>query len=217
MKEFSFNLNLDIEYFNILIAFISAIIGIAYPLLLQVIERIDDKYSSIRLTENFKEERINKIFVCSLQCSLTSVALLILLSFFKIFSFFLVDKEAIASIVFIILFPTTTICIIYLFKYANLILTYYNPIDLIHHLSKKIKPNDYKRIQDNNNDIYDKKLKPIFDLVYYAIKSDDEELDKVVFSFLIDFVIEYRDENPNEIVYPEDFYTMIRKVNRLII
>ena len=75
-----------------------------------------------------------------------------------------------------------------------------------------------KPLRDNNNDIYYKKLKPIFDLVYYSIKSDDERLEKEVFSFLVDFVIKYREGNPKEeIVFPEDFYTMIRKVNRLTI
>jgi len=52
--------------FEICIAFTSAILTIAYPIFVEVISRLDEKYDSIVITDVFNEEYENKLFTYSL-------------------------------------------------------------------------------------------------------------------------------------------------------
>ena len=48
----------NIEY---LLAFVSAIFGLSVPIMLQVIERVDQRYESTRLAERLKSERAIRV------------------------------------------------------------------------------------------------------------------------------------------------------------
>lgn len=70
---------MDIFSKEIIIPITAAILGIAVPLLIGVIQRIDDKYESTRLIQLFMNERSTKhflgllaitIFYCSINWSL---------------------------------------------------------------------------------------------------------------------------------------------------
>lgn len=54
---------------------IVAILGIAYPLVLQVISKLDDTYGSTRIIELFESEGVRKWFPYQLYASLISVFL----------------------------------------------------------------------------------------------------------------------------------------------
>ena len=47
----------NVEY---LLAFVSAIFGLSVPIMLQVIERVDQRYESTRLAERLKSEKAIK-------------------------------------------------------------------------------------------------------------------------------------------------------------
>lgn len=203
-------MKLEIEHINIIIAFISALLGIAFPLLMQVIQRIDEKYSSIRLVEIFYKEKDYKLFKIFLILSLCNIVLFIILSF--------TDWKYKDFIIFISSFSFSIYTIIFFFGFIRLIRTYYNPIELINHLGMKLDSKNYQEIRENTNDIENKKFKPIFDIIYYAIRSDDENLDKEAFSFLANYVVKYLDGYVgDDIKHSEDFYTMIRRANGLVI
>lgn len=51
MEEFEFSNNAV----NVLNSIFSAVMGIAYPLIIQAIERLDEKYDSPRIAKMFKE------------------------------------------------------------------------------------------------------------------------------------------------------------------
>ena len=48
---------------DVIIPFVSAILGIAIPLLIGVIQRIDDKYSSTRMIKQFAKEKVVLFFI----------------------------------------------------------------------------------------------------------------------------------------------------------
>ena len=60
-----------------LLAFVSAILGLSVPVMLQVIERVDQRYESTRLAERLKREPIVKsciyCLIASLICCLYAV------------------------------------------------------------------------------------------------------------------------------------------------
>ena len=56
------------SYFDFCIYFTISLTGVAYPLLLQVIARLDDKYTSHHIVELFKKERIYWSFRFTLYC-----------------------------------------------------------------------------------------------------------------------------------------------------
>jgi hypothetical protein len=60
---------------SICVSFIAALLGIAYPILFEVVSRLDEKYSSQAIIDLFKNERENKLFVLSLKVSLISLFL----------------------------------------------------------------------------------------------------------------------------------------------
>ena len=54
---------MDIFSKDIIIPITAAILGIAVPLLISVIQRIDDKYKSTRLIQIFMNEKSTKCFI----------------------------------------------------------------------------------------------------------------------------------------------------------
>lgn len=58
---------------SICVSFIAAILGIAYPILLEVVSRLDEKYSSQAIIELFRREWENRPFITTLKISLGSI------------------------------------------------------------------------------------------------------------------------------------------------
>ena len=59
----------NLEY---LLAFVSAIFGLSVPIMLQVIERVDQRYESTRLAERLKSERAIRVSIILLIIALFS-------------------------------------------------------------------------------------------------------------------------------------------------
>ena len=66
---------------EICISFIIALIGIAYPLMLQVISRLEDKYSSIHVLNLIKGEIVWKIYRISISVSLIIILLYVVINY----------------------------------------------------------------------------------------------------------------------------------------
>jgi hypothetical protein len=63
---------------SICVAFIAAILGIAYPILLEVVSRLDEKYSSLVVLDMFGKEKEKRFFSISLIASLGILLLYVL-------------------------------------------------------------------------------------------------------------------------------------------
>lgn len=105
-----------------LLAFISAILGLSVPLMLQAIERVDDKYHSTRLAERLKREPVIRAYGWTLAIALLSCTYAMFFEFPSPWDCWLMnhsaDLLALLSCVFLIGFFLGT-CFI--------ILIYYNP------------------------------------------------------------------------------------------
>lgn len=126
--------NID-AYINTVIA----LLGVAYPLLLQVIARLDEKYSSDKIVELFDQEWESKAFPYSLYSSLIFIVIwwLKLPPLIKLdgFDFFIENSASILVAVNAILL------VIFFFFYVRKILIYYTLTKFIPYLIEKHEEN----------------------------------------------------------------------------
>jgi len=151
------------------LAIISSLLGLAYPLLLQSIQRLDEKYQSDVVLKHFLKEDANWRFVISLKTCLI-VALLSLLGKLNLSRpeylnlgiplNFLIDNSN-EKIVFVFLF-TTTVLVYFFFVLVKKILVYNQPLEFIQYIIRRDEP-----FKDDSLI-----LRIIIDLHSYSIKSD---------------------------------------------
>ena len=137
-----------------LISIFSAIIGLCYPLLLQAIDRIDEKYHVIRFVELFKEEVVYGRF---------NLLLLLSITFAVIDPFALYLTSGILWMQMMVLVVHTLLVLILLLHVValyRLILIYDDPHLFYKHLIKK---NGYFVLE-------------LIDLAKFAAKSEDASL-----------------------------------------
>lgn len=119
---------------EILLAIVPAMCGIAMPLLLQAIERIDAKYQSIGLVELFKKECIYKVSTRVLILSCFYFIYIMLGPIPSMIDCWLIENSA--AIIGVLLIVVLFICF---FLFCKRILVYYNPIKLNQRLIYLIK------------------------------------------------------------------------------
>lgn len=109
----------NIEY---LLGFISAIFGLSIPIMLQVIERVDQRYASTRLAERLKSEKIIRWCIYILIASLIACTYTVFARFNSFWDYWLLNNSA--NLIAIIL----CIALITFFLLScKVILCYYNP------------------------------------------------------------------------------------------
>ena len=121
MQPFEFSNNA----ISLLLSVFSVIVGMTYPLLLQSIQRIDELYTSLRITKMLKEEKVFRLFQWLVTISIA-------FAFISIFILQLLDDCPTLTIVWVTihilltwLLLVTTILLVYT------IMTYYNPDELL--------------------------------------------------------------------------------------
>ena len=77
-----------------LLAFISAILGISIPLMLQVIEKLDERYKSTRLSERIRSEKIVKISIRLLFAALLTCTYAIFCRFSSLWDLWILNNSA---------------------------------------------------------------------------------------------------------------------------
>ncbi|WP_194778151.1 hypothetical protein [Pararhodonellum marinum] len=126
--------NLD-PYINTVIA----LLGVAYPLLLQVISRLDEKYSSDKIVELFDQEWESKAFPYTLYSSLIFIFLwsLKLPPFIRIDSLnFFIENSA-----SLLVAANAILLVIFFFFFVRKILIYYTLTKFIPYLIQKHEEN----------------------------------------------------------------------------
>lgn len=190
---------------NALIPTIIAIFALGFPLLIQTITRIDDKYNSTKLIEVFRQETITNIFIWSLILSICFYIIWLL----QIPPFanwgLLIDNSAL-----ILLGLSTIVLIISTFLIVHLIHIYFVPEKLTNRL-----------IQVHNNTKNEKRKTLYFEaiskILFYSINKADEPLARTLLEFYYEAFILFRKEKEGEpIEYPQEYYDAIFEANELL-
>lgn len=190
------------ENITICVSFIAAILGIAYPILLEVITRLDEKYSSQIIVDLFSKEKENKLFRLSLNISL--VALLIWM--LKLPPLIKIDglNYIIGKSSEYILIISTISLIVSFFYFVKKVIIYYTPTKYLPYLisghNKKPEANDYEF------------FRAIGDVLYFSIKKQNEKISKTISEFMYGAFKKVRDINQNrEVIYPSTYYDLVYK------
>lgn len=190
---------------NALIPTIIAIFALGFPLLIQTITRIDDKYNSTKLIEVFRQEIITNIFIWSLILSICFYIIWLL----QIPPFanwgLLIDNSAL-----ILLGLSTIILIVSTFLTAHLIYIYFVPEKLTNRL-----------IQLHNNTKNEKRKTLYFEaiskILFYSINEADEPLARTLLEFYYGAFITFRKGKEGKpIEYPQEYYDAIFEANELL-
>lgn len=183
---------------------IFALIAIAFPLLLQSISRIDDKYSSTNLVKIFYKDIICKLYLISLALSILSVviwffALPRIWNFGHINKF--VDNSAFQIIGFCTLFE-----VVNLFLLVSLINIFYIPSKLLEYLIKK-----HNGLKSKDRLLF---FNSISDLLYFSIQNPNEKIARRLLEFLNQNFYSFRANNEYKIIkYPSEYYDALFEAN----
>lgn len=183
-----------------IISVLSTLFGLAYPLVLGCIEKIDRKYGSTKLTERFKKELVYIRFRKWLVVNLIVAVL---------FPFLMDGCSFGRSLIAI-----QSICVIWMVFYAfrlfALIMQYYDAKELM----KSIETDFEKAFEEKdklNEAIY---FTQWSDLTSVLINSADESLVQSVYDEWYNYVLNKREEYKNKpIVYDDYFYEGITRLN----
>lgn len=191
-------MNFDFLYhsYTFTITVFAAVFGMAYPLILQAIDRIDDKYTSSVLATDLRKrwqfKTFNRLIVACIVC----VAVLA-----YVLEYVEGDclKYAIVS-ASVLVIVALMIVVVLLF---HQILNYYSPVDLLKLLEKK-------KINRNAN--------ALLDLAKYAAKTDDFELHVKSLAALGVLFHEEQRNTPEDkpVEYSAELYDILAKISKNI-
>ena len=185
---------------EICIPFIVAILGVAYPILFQVISNLGEKYDSVLLVSIFKKEREYEVFKRLLYISLGVVLIYILAGITQIINLnWLIEQSEILIIIF------TTCLIISFFLLVHKILIYYNRNDLTSYFIDKDRNID----PDSGNYAF---FESISEMLYWSIKNQNEHIAKTTSDYFYGCFQKFREKKTyTETGYPEQYYIVTYK------
>lgn len=189
---------------SISVSFIVAILGIAYPLLFQVITGFDEKYSSLHVLDIFRKESVRRYFEWLLIISL----ILILIWILKLKPLFQIDgiNLLINNSALLLLLVSTVALIVAFFFLVKKILIYYSPIRLTEYLIKEKYNNEI--VFNDNKSLY---FQGLSDLLYLAIRNQNKKISKTVSDFIYKAFKDFREKADEPIEYPKEFYELVNK------
>lgn len=173
---------------SICITFIAGILGIAYPVLLQVVSRLDEKYNSLIVLDLFNKEYEKKSFTISLILSLVFIFLwmLKLKPFFNPGNFGQIVNNSAEYLLIVSSLST----IIFFFCFVRKILIYYTPNRFLNFL---IKGND-KSIRTSDFSY----LYAISDLLFFSIKHQNEKIVELISKYICRLFKEFHESHSGE-------------------
>lgn len=187
---------------SICVSFIATILGIAYPILLGVVSRLDEKYSSQTIVELFNKEEENIYFTLFLKVSLISLFIWVL----KLPPLVKIDSlnYIISNSAYFMLIFSTVILIISFFYFVKKVLIYYTPTKYLPYLINRHN----KSTNENDYDFFN----AISDMLYFSIKNQNEKISKSISEFMYSDFKKIRDASENkEVIYPSIYYNLVYK------
>ncbi len=187
------------------IPFIASILGIAYPILLQVIARLEEKYGTMSIVEIFNKEIEKRLFIILLVASLISTFIWILgfepLFEVKYKNFLWVINNSAALLVII----TSVAMVASFFFYTRKIIVYYTTPKLLEHLFKRHR----KRKLDSEN----LNFRIISDILINQYRKNEKTHALTISRFIYDEFKSYRDQKDGEPVeYPDSYYDLVYSI-----
>jgi hypothetical protein len=191
---------IDNPMFRIVLAFVPALLGIAYPLIIQTISRLNDQYKSTHIIEQFKNEIRHKFFIWNLRVSVFLTILCFVLS----------------PGVFLLAFISVIILLVSFFLYLQLLLKYQNGKDLFEWYLKRFNIDFYIEHREKKKRIKREKRKilkywhAIIDIFLFSIRNNDRKLEYDIRDFYIYKVfnfIKFSDQKDIEnVLFPSELY-----------
>lgn len=185
--------------YSALITFIAMVIGMAYPSLLQAIQRIDETYHDDLMIRRFKEEPVYKHFNEVLILAMGGGFILP----FLLYMLDRMDMVAVSSSLLCIQAVVTFILIVQSIRLYGLIMTYYNTADLLRHL------------ENNGTRALPQRLK----IMLRAAESGNEDTYRLsldsIYGQIVMYQTRYYDRAENKgkpVDYPDDFYSIFREI-----
>lgn len=181
---------------DICIYFVIAILSVAYPILLQVATRLDEKYSSLIIISLFKKEWEWDWFRITIASCLILILLYIIsgLEFLPIGLF----KKTLRDFSSYWLIASTFLLIISFLAFVRKILIYYNPQDLINYFDQKEETKDY---------VY---FRALADILYVTIRMQDIAIAQILARHFYRYFKSYREKFVDEpVTYPNEYYYMV--------
>lgn len=190
------------------IPIVAAILGIAFPIIIQTISQIDKKYNSLRLVKRFRKEKLYRY--------LWSVLIITILALFYNNLFIIPWKYNLGYVLncvmsnssnFIVL--ATSIWLIYiLFSVAYLIIKYSDDEDLFERILEKVKQSEVIEEDD---------VQDLAELVKYVVPKANNQILVDFYKFLDDYSRK-KSKNGHLIVFEYDnwFYEVILSLNETI-
>lgn len=215
------------------IAIIVAILGVAFPIIIQTIAGIDTKYGSTRLVERIRRSWQYRFFIIILICAIIA----------RIYYCFaperIVEWNNLNGIIdhsaMLLVFLLLILLITALFLFIHLILRYYNPQKLLREIGRQVdfaheqqllKPvkhdKENPKSKQRRNEMPDERyFKDWTDLVLAIISSKNDitaaDTTREAYQLLYEFVgVCSRNMAYKEITFPHYFYNSILSINRAI-
>ena len=176
------------------------LLGVAYPVLLQVVARLDEKYSSDKIVELFDKERENKAFKFSLILSLFFIVIWSL----KLSPIIHIDclDFIIENSASLLLAVSTILLIISFFFFVNKILIYYTPTKFIPYLIARNEKSE-------SDFLY---FTALSELLLLFIRQQQTNYSKTLSDFFYMAFRKIRDKQLNQpVIYPDLYYEVVYK------
>lgn len=176
------------------------LLGVAYPILLQVIARLDEKYSSDHILSLFEKEPVGKIFKLTLITSLVLIVVwtLKLPPLFQVKGLnFLINNSASISLAI-----SSIALVVAFFFFVDKILIYYTPNKFIVYLIAKHNKaeNDFRFFE------------ALADILLLSIKQQQRNIALTLSDFFYTAFRIERDKYNNEpVIYPDLYYEIVYK------
>lgn len=202
---------------EICIAIDTAILGIAYPIIIDKISNIGEKYSSDYLLNVFNAEfpqnqiRLGCKKVSFFQFMLYLAILILAFLIFRLEPLFGWDNWVVNNSADILVLLSTSCLTIIFFIWLNKVLLFNGKATtILKHLIKKYSNTN------KDSEVNSYCLKAINDFTYYTIEKQDEHLQETLLNFYHDLFTTIRKEHDKtqDLVYPIDLYTMVYRLNR---
>lgn len=191
-------LYLDNPMLKIVFAFVPGLMGLAYPLIVQTISKLNDQYSSTHIINQFKKELKHKWFSWNLKISVFLTILCFTLSLN----------------IFLLAFISVIFLIISFFYYLRLLMDYQSGQDLFNLYNKRLKI-DFDTTKKRKKDIVkqDKLILdlwyPIIDLFLYSINKDrrlENDIRDLFIYRAFRFYQDFKQDNDETTLYPPELY-----------
>ena len=177
-----------------------AILGIAYPILLQVYARLDEKYSSDRVVELFEKEGERKWFKYSLIGSLLAIFIYTMNLEPRVHIELL--KPVVYNSAKILVILTTWALVISFFLFVEKIIAYYRLSRFTQYLIQK-----HNKAEDTAQ-----YFEGLIDIFFHSIKTQNHNITRTISRFFYSAFQKEREKNTEkEVEYPDVYYDLVYK------